>query len=124
MACWETTVGGRATTSNLDLCSQPHKGATNENGFRYIYGMKLKIDKAGRIVVPKQMRERLGFRPDSELEVVEQTGGMFIKRLDERQSMVKLDGLWVHHGVAEPHANWDNVIESVREERSVSLTRL
>ena len=32
-----------------------------------INGMKLRIDKAGRVVVPKSLRERLRFKPDTEL---------------------------------------------------------
>jgi AbrB family looped-hinge helix DNA binding protein len=34
--------------------------------------MELRIDKAGRVVIPKPLRERLGFKPDTELEAVEQ----------------------------------------------------
>jgi AbrB family looped-hinge helix DNA binding protein len=33
-------------------------------------GMELRIDKAGRVVIPKPLRERLGFKPDTELEAV------------------------------------------------------
>jgi AbrB family looped-hinge helix DNA binding protein len=36
------------------------------------YGVEIRIDKAGRIVVPKPLRERLGFKPETELEAVEQ----------------------------------------------------
>ena len=83
-------------------------------------GMGIRIDKAGRIVVPKPLRERLGFKPDTELEAVEQPGGVLLKRVQERPSMVKVDGLWVHQGSAEPGANWDLILEDVREERIVS----
>jgi hypothetical protein len=31
--------------------------------------------------------------------------------------MVKVDGLWVHQGSAEPGANWERILEDVREER-------
>jgi AbrB family looped-hinge helix DNA binding protein len=40
--------------------------------------MKLKINKAGRIVVPKPLRERLGFTPDTKLEAIEQPAGMLL----------------------------------------------
>src|SRR5579862_873510 len=36
-----------------------------------INGMEVKIDKAGRIVVPKPLRQRLGFKPGTELEAIE-----------------------------------------------------
>jgi AbrB family looped-hinge helix DNA binding protein len=85
--------------------------------------MELKIDKAGRIVVPKPLRERLGFRPDTELEAIEQSEGVLLKRAQQRPSMVKVDGLWLHQGIAEPGASWDRVLENVREERIASALK-
>ena len=91
--------------------------------FGIINGMELKIDKAGRIVVPKPLRERLGFKPDTELEAVEQPEGVLLKRIEQKPSMVKVDGLWVHQGRAEPAANWQRVLEDVREERIESILK-
>jgi AbrB family looped-hinge helix DNA binding protein len=88
-----------------------------------INGMELRIDKAGRIVVPKPLRERLGFKPDTELEAVEQPEGVLLKRVEQRPSMVKVDGLWVHQGSANPGANWDRILEGVRNERSESVLK-
>ena len=85
--------------------------------------MELRIDKAGRIVVPKPLRERLGFKPDTELEAVEQPEGVLLKRVEQRPSMVKVDGLWVHQGSAEPGANWERILEDVREERIESVLK-
>ncbi len=87
------------------------------------YGMELRIDKAGRIVVPKPLRDKLGFRPDTDLEAVEVREGMFLKRVEQRPSMIKVDGLWVHQGVADPAANWERVLEDVREERIASVSK-
>lgn len=89
--------------------------------YAIINGMKLLIDRSGRIVVPKRMRERLGFRPDSEIEAVEQPGGILLRPAQEKPSMVRVDGFWVHQGVAEPGANWDRVVEDVREERTQAV---
>jgi AbrB family looped-hinge helix DNA binding protein len=86
-----------------------------------VNGMELKIDKSGRIVVPKALRERLGFRPDSELEAIEQPDGVLLKRVEERPSMIKVDGLWVHQGNMQQGANWERVLEEVREERIESV---
>ena len=86
-------------------------------------GMELRIDKAGRIVVPKPLRERLGFKPDTELVAIEQPDGVLLKRIEQRPSMVKVDGLWVHQGSAEPGADWERILEDVREERSESVLK-
>jgi AbrB family looped-hinge helix DNA binding protein len=86
-------------------------------------GMELKIDKAGRIVVPKRLRERLGFKPDTALEAIEQPEGVLLKRVEQRPSMVNADGLWVHQGNPEPGANWESIIEDVREERLQSILK-
>ena len=91
--------------------------------FGIVNGMELRIDKAGRIVVPKPLRERLGFRPDTELVAIEQPGGVLLKRVEQRPSMVKVDGLWVHQGSAEPGANWERILEDVREERIESVLK-
>ena len=88
-----------------------------------VNGMELRIDKAGRIVVPKPLRERLGFKPDTELEAIEQPEGVLLKRVQQRPSMVKVDGLWVHQGSAEPGANWERILEDVREERIESVLK-
>lgn len=89
-----------------------------------VNGMEVRIDKAGRIVVPKPLRERLGFKPDMELEAVEQSEGMLLKRVDQRPSMLKVDGLWVHQGRMQPGANWDHILEDLREERIESILKV
>ena len=86
-------------------------------------GMELRIDKAGRIVVPKPLRERLGFKPETELVAIEQPDGVLLKRIEQRPSMVKVDGLWVHQGSAEPGADWERILEDVREERIESVLK-
>ena len=49
--------------------------------------MELLIDRSGRIVVPKRLRERFGFRPDSEIEVVEGPGGLLLRPAQEKPSL-------------------------------------
>jgi AbrB family looped-hinge helix DNA binding protein len=40
-----------------------------QNAPWYIYAMVATIDKAGRIVVPKRLREQLGFKPGQKLQI-------------------------------------------------------
>jgi AbrB family looped-hinge helix DNA binding protein len=85
--------------------------------------MELRIDKAGRIVIPKHLRDRMGLKPDTELEAIEQPEGVLLKRIEQRPSMVKVDGLWVHRGSAEPGAHWERTLDNVREERIESVLK-
>lgn len=91
--------------------------------YAIINGMKLTIDKSGRIVVPKRLRERLGLRPNSELEIVEQPNGMLLRAAEEKPSLIEVGGLLVHQGSAEPGANWDRVLQDVREERAQTILK-
>ena len=83
----------------------------------------IKLTKSGRIVVPKPLRERLGLKPGTELQVLGQPGGVLLRTVEERPALVKIDGLWVHRGAAQPGANWDRVIQEVREERVESVLK-
>lgn len=57
-------------------------GAAFIHGYRrwYHLGMKATIDKAGRLVIPKPLRERLGLRPGL-VEVVADGAGLRIEPL-------------------------------------------
>ncbi|MBV8454304.1 MAG: AbrB/MazE/SpoVT family DNA-binding domain-containing protein [Deltaproteobacteria bacterium] len=74
-------------------------------------------------VVPKALRERLGLKPGTELEAFDQQDGMLLCTVEERPALVKVDGLWVHRGVAQPGANWDRIIQELREERVESVLK-
>lgn len=80
-------------------------------------GMELQIDKAGRIVLPKKIRERLRLRPGSALKVEEGPEGLFLRPVERRASLVEKDGLLVHMGQASPGFDWTRAVEEQREER-------
>jgi hypothetical protein len=42
---------------------------------------------------------------------------VLIKKAEERPSMAKVDGLWVHQGIPQAGANWEHLLEEIREER-------
>jgi len=79
--------------------------------------MTLKIDKLGRLVIPKPVRERLRLRPQTQIELVERSDGILLRPMRQRPSMIHVDGLWVHTGTAERGAEWDHLVNEVREER-------
>ena len=79
--------------------------------------MALRIDKAGRLVLAKPLRDRPDIRQDSELEAIEQPEGVLLRRIADRPSLVMADGLWVHQGNPDRGAGWDRGVEEVREDR-------
>ena len=85
-----------------------------------MHGMNLRIDKFGRLVLPKSVRSELGITPETSLELVQRADGVLLRRVAERPSMQQVDGLWVHHGICTANAEWAAVIESVRNERADS----
>jgi AbrB family looped-hinge helix DNA binding protein len=87
-------------------------------GNAIINGMTLRMDKAGRVVLPKPLRDRLGLRDGSDLEVEETAEGIVLKPLvEDRPSMIKRDGLWVHTGRVPPGFDIVQAIRDEREER-------
>ena len=87
-------------------------------------GMNLKIDKAGRVVLPKPVRDRLGLHEGSDLEMVETAEGVELKPAQIRPSMVKKDGLWVHTGIVPPGFDVAKAVRDDREERIRKLAGL
>jgi len=87
-------------------------------------GMTLKIDKAGRVILPKPLRDRLGLHEGSDLEITETPEGVVLKPAEHRPSMVKKQGLWVHTGKLPPGFDAVQAIRDDREERIRKLAGL
>ena len=60
--------------------------------------MTLRIDNAGRVVLPKPIRDRLGLCAGSDLEIEETTDGVVLKAAERRPSLIKRGSFWVHAG--------------------------
>lgn len=82
--------------------------------------MNLHIDKAGRIVLPKAVRQQLGLTPGSQLEVVPSADGVLLRPVSHRPAMQQTDGVWVHQGVstATSEAEWARIVDTARDERA------
>ena len=78
--------------------------------------MTLRIDKAGRIVLPKPVRERLGLRAGMKLEMNESSEGLVLRPANQKPAMLRVNGFWVHQGVAPKGFDWNRLIEEDREE--------
>lgn len=83
--------------------------------------MTLKVDKAGRVVLPKPVRDRLGLHEGGDLEMQETSEGVILKPVEVRPSMIKKRGLWVHTGQLPPRFD---VVQAVKDDREDRIRKL
>jgi len=83
--------------------------------------MTLKLDKAGRLILPKPIRDRLGLTEGSGLELQETPEGLLLKPAERRPSMIKKQGLWVHTG--ELPAGFD-IVQAIRDDREERIRKV
>jgi AbrB family looped-hinge helix DNA binding protein len=80
--------------------------------------MTLKIDKAGRVILPKPVRDRLGLRPGNDLEMLETAEGVMLKPAGRATALVKKGSFLVHTGALPDGYEILKAIDEDREERT------
>ena len=80
--------------------------------------MTLKIDKAGRVILPKPVRDRLGLRAGSDIEVEETPEGVVLKPMHHNSALVRKGRFLIHNGEIPPGYDIVRAIEDDREERA------
>ena len=81
--------------------------------------MKTTIDRFGRVVVPKEMRVRLGIEADSGIEIDVQDNGIFIRPAVERSPLQLEEGVLVFAGSAA-----GDLAASIKAEREKRITKI
>jgi AbrB family looped-hinge helix DNA binding protein len=84
--------------------------------------MRLKLDKLGRVVLPKPLRARYGLRAGTELEIVEGAQEFALRPARSGPSLVEVGGILVHQGVPQGEFDIVNAIREDREERLQDLS--
>lgn len=79
--------------------------------------MTLKMDKAGRVILPKPVRDRLGLHAGSDLEMQETPEGLVLRPADRRPSLIRKGSFWVHTGELPQGYDILKAIDEDREER-------
>ena len=77
--------------------------------------MKTTLDRFGRVVVPKGIRDRLGFRPGVEVEIDEKENEVVLKLVDHEPSLMVNEGVLVYSGKAT--GDLRGAVRAHREER-------
>lgn len=80
--------------------------------------MRIPVDKAGRMVVPKPVRDRLGLQREGNLELVESSEGFVLKPVETNTGLVRdEDGWLVIPGDPNERIDWSRIVDDDREER-------
>jgi AbrB family looped-hinge helix DNA binding protein len=78
--------------------------------------MKTTIDKAGRLVVPKRLRDQFHLLPGTEIEITADRDGIRVRPRDSEPSLILEHGFLVHHG---PEVAEIDVVSFIAAEREV-----
>jgi len=84
--------------------------------------MEATLDKFGRIVIPKQVRDDLGLSPGAVLRVEEAGEGIVLKPVPGQSPLIVEDGVLVFTG--EVAGDLERVVQWDREERAKKLADL
>src|SRR5262245_35417240 len=90
----------------------------------YSNAMKTTIDRAGRVVIPKAIRDRAGLKPGTELEIAEDNGEIKLVQSTPQGRVIERDGylLWEAAESAPVKATRQAILDA-REERHRELLR-
>jgi AbrB family looped-hinge helix DNA binding protein len=81
-------------------------------------GMRVPIDKAGRIVLPKALRDRFRLRAGSRLDVEVHDDHVRLVPVSPGPALRRLEGWWVHQGTPDPGAD---LVEALERHRTARL---
>lgn len=87
----------------------------------YHFAMTITIDRAGRVVLPKSVRERFHLVPGAELELTTDADGVKLALRATQPSLVTRQGVLVHHGPEPVALDIAAFINKTRESRSLDV---
>lgn len=88
-------------------------------------GITITMDKAGRIVLPRVVRERLGLSGPAQLELVDAPDGVVLRPVGPEVPVSRDPSGWVvfHSDVADPAAPPVDPVAAVEAERNRRIRR-
>ncbi len=77
---------------------------------------KLSLDKAGRVLIPKALREELRLGPGDSLQLESEVEQITLRPVRAKALITKERGVWVYQGESS-HSSVTGVIDRQREKR-------
>lgn len=78
--------------------------------------MEATLDKFGRIVIPKKIRENFNLRPGSPIRIEEGKDEILLTPIEEEPTLVEKDGVLVFTGL--PIEDIENHMDIMRKQRN------
>jgi len=82
--------------------------------------VKTTIDKFGRVVIPKPLRDELHLAPGSSLTVEHWKSEIVLKPVEDTPSVVRKDGFLIFMG--EPTGDLEAAVDEIRKARALELS--
>jgi len=89
-------------------------------------GMKeptLSVDRAGRVVIPKHLRDRFRLRAGSQLQIEVHDDHLRLVPVIRGPALTERDGWWVHQGIPDGDADLTEAVDHHRRDRLDDLLR-
>ncbi len=86
--------------------------------------MTTTIDRAGRVVIPKRLRDALNLGPGVEVEIESEPGGLRLRVAGHAPSLVTKKGFLVHQGNGKTEINVADFINHQRGGRAAGAVRV
>jgi AbrB family looped-hinge helix DNA binding protein len=91
------------------------------HGITPLMNVRLTIDKAGRVVIPKSLREKLHLEPGDALEMESAGEQITLRPIRGTGPLTKEHGVWVFHtGQTMAASSTDELLQRAREERDLT----
>ena len=85
---------------------------------------KLTVDQAGRVLIPKSLRDELRLGPGDVMELKSEGDEILLRPVRARALIKKERGVWVYQGEADEAKSITDLIDREREKRSRELQGL
>lgn len=83
--------------------------------------IRLSIDKAGRVVIPKPLRQELHLEPGDALEMESAGEEITLRPVRGTGPLTKEHGVWVFHAAQPlPASATDEMLRQIREDRDLA----
>jgi AbrB family looped-hinge helix DNA binding protein len=79
--------------------------------------MQITVDKAGRLVVPRTLRDRYNMHEGTVLDVEPEADGIRLRVAGQHPSLVREQGVLVHHGPSTVQIDVAKFVNRARETR-------